>query len=50
METITIEKKAFVDIAKLAAELENRIESLELMSDPEIMAAHERAKEQTVMD
>jgi len=46
METITIEKKVFIEIAKLATELEDRLESLELMSDPETMAAHNRAKEQ----
>lgn len=46
METITIERSAINEIAKLVSELEDRIESLELMSNPEVMEAHKRAKEQ----
>lgn len=46
METITIDKKAIIEIAKLVNELEDRIESLELASDPEIMESLKRSKEQ----
>ena len=46
MENVTIERKNILELAKLAAELEGRIESLELMSDPEVMESHKRAKEQ----
>jgi len=46
METITIQRKDILELAKLAAELEDRIESLELMSDPKVMESHKRAKEQ----
>jgi len=45
-KTITIDKKAFMDIARLAEELEDRIESLELASDPEFMASLKRSEEQ----
>lgn len=46
METMTIERKAFIDIVRLVEELEDRIESLELMSDQGVMESHKRAKEQ----
>ena len=46
METVTIEKKALMDLAKLAEEINDRLESLELMNNPEVMEAHKRAKEQ----
>lgn len=46
METITIERKALVELAKLAEEINDRIESLEFMSNPEVMEGHKRAKEQ----
>ena len=46
MEEITISKSAIIDLAKLAEEMQLKIESLELMSNPEIMQAHKRAKEQ----
>ena len=46
METVTIPRKDVALLIKLAAELEDRLESLELMSDPEVMASHKRAKEQ----
>jgi len=46
METVTIERKDIIELVKLAAELEDKLESLELMSNPETMASHKRAKEQ----
>ena len=46
METVTIDKSAIVDLVKLMEELQNRMESLEFMSDSKIMEAHNKAKEQ----
>lgn len=46
METITIDRKIIVELAKLASELEDRIESLELASDPEFMESLKRSEEQ----
>ncbi|MBU0466100.1 MAG: hypothetical protein KKF39_00305 [Nanoarchaeota archaeon] len=46
METVSIPRKDVIELAKLAAELEDRLESLELMSNPEVMESHKRAKEQ----
>ena len=46
METITINRRAFADIARLVEELEDRIESLELMSDPEFMESLKKSEEQ----
>ena len=46
METVTIERKNIVELIELATELEDRLESLELMSNPEVMESHRKAKEQ----
>jgi len=46
METVNIPRKDVIELANLAAELEDRLESLELMSDPEVVEGHKRAKEQ----
>ena len=46
METITIKKEALIELAKLAEELNDKIESLELMSNSKVMESHKRAKEQ----
>ena len=46
METVTIQRKDILEIAKLAAELEDKIESLELMSDSEVMESLKRSEEQ----
>lgn len=46
MEMVSISKKDVIELVKLAAELEDRLESLELMSDSEVMESHKRAKEQ----
>jgi len=37
METLTVDKKAIVDLAKLMDEMQDRIESLELMGDSAFM-------------
>ena len=46
METITIDKKVFLDLAKGIEEINDKIESLELSSDPEIMESLRKSKEQ----
>ena len=46
METITIEKKALVDLIKVKEELDLIVESLELASDPEFMGSLKKSKEQ----
>ena len=46
METITIDKKALSDLIKLKEELELIVESIELSSNPEVMASLKRSKEQ----
>jgi succinylglutamate desuccinylase len=43
---ITIDRKAFAKVMELKEELDLALESLELMSDPEVVEAHKRAKEQ----
>ena len=46
METITIDKKVFLDLSKGIEEINDKIESLELSSDPEIMESLRKSKEQ----
>ena len=46
MEAVKIQREELMEIIRLISELNDRIESLELMSDPEVMEAHRRAKEQ----
>ena len=46
METINISKEAIVDLAKLTNEINDRVESLELMSDKEFMESFRKSKEQ----
>jgi len=46
METINVSKEAIVDLAKLTNEINDRVESLELMSDKEFMESFRKAKEQ----
>lgn len=46
METITIDKKVILDLAKLTEEINDRVESIELMSNQKVMESHKRAKEQ----
>jgi hypothetical protein len=45
-KTITIDRNAFARVMELKEELDLALESIELMSNPEIMDAHNRAKEQ----
>ena len=46
METITIDKKAFVELMKLREEFNLIIESIELSNDKEFMESYKRSKEQ----
>lgn len=46
MEQVTVDRKVIVDMARLLDEVQLNLESLELMSDPDFMAGHERVKEQ----
>ena len=41
-----MKKKALIDLAKLAEEINDRIESLELMSNKEFMESLRRSEEQ----
>jgi len=46
METINVNKEAIIELAKLTNELNDRVESLELMSDPEFIKSLGKSKEQ----
>lgn len=46
METITIDKEALTDLVRLVSEIEDRIESIELMNDKGFMESLERSEEQ----
>ena len=46
METITIDKKIFIDLVKISEELNDKLESLELANDPEFMESLKKSKEQ----
>jgi len=46
MEEITIKKSAIEDLARLTNEINDRVESLELMSDRKFMISLKNAKEQ----
>ena len=45
METIKVSKEAIIDLVKLTNEINDRVESLELMSDKEFMSSLRKAKE-----
>ncbi len=46
MEQITINKSAITDLARLMNEIQDRIESLELMSNPEFMESLKKSDEE----
>ena len=46
METITIDKKIFIDLVKISEELNDKLESLELANDPKFMESLKKSKEQ----
>ena len=45
-DEICVDRKVIADMAVLLEELQNRFESLELMSDPEIMESLKKSEEQ----
>lgn len=46
MEKVSINKNVIIDLVKLTEEVNEKVESLLLMSDEEVMEGHKRAKEQ----
>ncbi len=46
MSTITIDRKVIIDLARGIEELNNKMESLELSSNPEFMESLKKSKEQ----
>ena len=46
MKEICVSKSAIQELAKLTSELNDRVESLELMSDKKFMVSLKRSKEQ----
>ncbi len=46
METITINKQAVNDLIRVKDEFDSIVESIELMSNPQFMKSHNKAKEQ----
>jgi len=45
-ETVTVNKKAILDLIKVKDEFDSIVESLELMSDKEFMESYKKSKEQ----
>ena len=46
MEKISINKSAIIDLMRLTNEINDRVESLELMSNPKFMESFRKSKEQ----
>lgn len=46
MDTIKVDKKTISDLVRIKEEFDNIVESLELMSNPEIMESLKKSKEQ----
>ena len=46
METITIDKNIITDMARVIQDLNDRMESLELASNPEVMESLKKSKEE----
>ena len=46
METVTFDKKIIFDLLKMFEEMNERLESLELASDPELMESLRKSKEE----
>jgi hypothetical protein len=45
-DTIKVNKKAIIELAKLNDEVRDRIESLILMADPEFVESYDKAKKE----
>ena len=48
METITIDKQIIFDLSKQISELNDKMETLEIISNPEIMDSLKKSKEQII--
>ena len=48
METITIDKQIIFDLAKQISELNDKMETLEIISNPEIMESLKKSREQII--
>lgn len=48
METITINKEIIFDLARQISELNIKMETLEIMSDPEIMDSLKKSRKQII--
>ena len=46
METITIDKKIFHDFSKMLKEMQEKLEAIELASDPELMESLKKSKDE----
>jgi hypothetical protein len=46
MDKISINKSAIIELARLTNEINDRVESLELMSDKKFMSSFKKAKKQ----
>jgi len=46
METINIDKKVFVNLARMIEEINDQMESLELAGDPEFVESMKKSEEQ----
>ena len=46
MEKVSVNKDVIIDLARLTNEIKDRVESLELMSDSELMKSLRKSKEQ----
>jgi len=46
MESVKINRNEIIELARLINEINDRIESLELMSDPEFVESFRKSKEQ----
>ena len=46
METVTFDKKIIFELLKMFEEMNERLESLELASDPELMESLRKSKEE----
>ena len=44
--TVTVNREAIIDLVRVKEEFDSIVESLELMSNPEFMISHKKAREQ----
>ena len=46
MDTVTVNKVAFMDLIRVKEEFDGIVESMELMANKEFMASHSKARKQ----